>query len=146
MDYLVEYDKSDPISIEMYSQRMIGKTFRELLEADEKENLEVRENETEYGPSDVSETKRNKGNLGQIVEERFFHYACNSDSRADFYEAGVELKVTPYRINQNGSLSAKERLILTMIDYYEVVNESFEESHFWNKSKLILLVYYLYMK
>ena len=146
MDYLVEYDKSDPISIEMYSQRMIGKRFRELLEADEKENLEVRENETEYGPSDVSETKRNKGNLGQIVEERFFHYACNSDSRADFYEAGVELKVTPYRINQNGSLSAKERLILTMIDYYEVVNESFEESHFWNKSKLILLVYYLYMK
>ena len=92
MDYLVEYDKSDPISIEMYSQRMIGKTFRELLEADEKENLEVRENETEYGPSDVSETKRNKGNLGQIVEERFFHYACNSDSRADFYEDGVELR------------------------------------------------------
>ena len=94
----------------------------------------------------MAETKRNKGNLGQIIEERFFHYACNSDARADFYEAGVELKVTPYRINQNGSLSAKERLILTMIDYYQVVNESFEESHFWNKSKLILLVYYLYMK
>jgi DNA mismatch repair protein MutH len=33
-----------------------------------------------------------------------------------------------------------------MIDYYQVVNEPFEESHFWNKSKLILLVYYLYMK
>lgn len=146
MDYLVEYDKSDPISIEMYSQRMIGKTFRELLEADESKNSVVREKETEYGSSDVSETKRNKGNLGQIIEERFFHYACNSDSRADFYEAGVELKVTPYRINQNGSLSAKERLILTMIDYFEVVNEPFEESHFWNKSKLILLVYYLYMK
>ena len=146
MDYLVEYDKSDPISIEIYSQRMIGKTFRELLEADESKNSVVREKETEYGSSDISETKRNKGNLGQIIEERFFHYACNSDSRADFYEAGVELKVTPYRINQNGSLSAKERLILTMIDYFEVVNEPFEESHFWNKSKLILLVYYLYMK
>ena len=75
-----------------------------------------------------------------------FHYACNSDSRADFYEAGVELKVTPYRINKNGTLSAKERLILTMIDYFQVVNESFEESHFWNKSRLILLVYYLYLK
>ncbi len=47
----------------------------------------------------------------------------------------MELKVTPYRINQNGSLSAKERLILTMIDYYQVVNEAFEESHLWNKSK-----------
>ncbi|MGN0384389.1 MAG: Sau3AI family type II restriction endonuclease [Lachnospiraceae bacterium] len=145
MDYTVGYDKSDPISIEAYSQRMIGKTFRELWEEDDKGSV-VREEETSYGSSDVSETKRNKGNLGQIIEEKFFHYPCNSDSRADFYEAGVELKVTPYRINQNGTLSAKERLILTMIDYYQVVNESFEESHFWNKSKLILLVYYLYMK
>lgn len=47
----------------------------------------------------------------------------------------MELKVTPYRINQNGSLSSKERLILTMIDYYQVVNEAFEESYLWNKSK-----------
>lgn len=147
MDYLVEYDKSDPISIEIYSQRMIGKTFREICEEDDARGASVlREEGTSYGTDEVAETKRNKGNLGQIIEERFFHYACNSDARADFYEAGVELKVTPYRINQNGSLSAKERLILTMIDYYRVVNESFEESHFWNKSKLILLVYYLYMK
>ena len=106
----------------------------------------VREDSSIYGSSEVTETKRNKGNLGQIIEEKFFHYECNSDSRADFHEAGVELKVTPYRINQNGSLSAKERLILTMIDYFQVVNETFEESHFWNKSKLILLIYYLYMK
>lgn len=145
--YIVEYDRSDPISIEAYAQRMIGKTFREIWEADEAHQpMILREDSANYGSSDVLETKRNKGNLGQIIEERFFHYACNSDSRADFYEAGVELKVTPYRINQNGSLSAKERLILTMIDYYQVVNETFEESHFWNKSRLILLVYYLYKK
>ena len=144
VDYIVEYDKSDPISIEVYSQRMVGKTFRQIIEEDEARKAS--EVSTLYGSSDVSEVKRNKGNLGQIIEEKFFHYACNSDSRADFYEAGVELKVTPYRINQNGSLSAKERLILTMIDYYQVVNETFEESHLWNKSKLILLVYYLYMK
>ncbi|MDE7340364.1 MAG: restriction endonuclease [Lachnospiraceae bacterium] len=147
MDYIVEYDRSDPISIETYSQKMVGKTFREIREADEARRPMIsRGNDADYGQSDVSETKRNKGNLGQIIEERFFHYACNSDSRADFYEAGVELKVTPYRINKNGTLSAKERLILTMIDYFQVVNESFEESHFWNKSRLILLVYYLYLK
>ena len=56
------------------------------------------------------------------------------------------MKVTPYKINQDGSLSAKERLVLTMIDYFQVVDEKFEESHLWNKSKRILLVYYLYMK
>lgn len=144
MNYIVEYDKSNPISIEAYSQRMIGKTFRQIMEEDEAGQSS--KSGTLYGLSNVSEAKRNKGNLGQIIEEKFFHYACNSDSRADFYEAGVELKVTPYRINKNGSLSAKERLILTMIDYFRVVNETFEESHFWNKSKLILLVYYLYMK
>lgn len=147
VDYIVEYDRSDPISIETYSQKMVGKTFREIWEADEIRNpMILRGDDADYGQSDVSETKRNKGNLGQIIEEKFFHYACNSDSRADFHEAGVELKVTPYRINKNGTLSAKERLILTMIDYFQVVNESFEESHFWNKSRLILLVYYLYLK
>ena len=145
--YLVEYDKSDPTSIEIYSQKLIGRTFRQIWEEDDaRQPMMVREDSSTYGSSEVTETKRNKGNLGQIIEEKFFHYECNSDSRADFHEAGVELKVTPYRINQNGSLSAKERLILTMIDYFQVVNETFEESHFWNKSKLILLVYYLYMK
>lgn len=146
-NYMNEYDRTDPLSIEAYSQKMIGKTFRQLIEKDKsRPATTLRENDVVYGSSEVSETKRNKGNLGQIIEEKFFHYACNSDSRPDFYEAGVELKVTPYRINQNGSLSAKERLILTMIDYFQVVNEKFEESHLWNKSKLILLVYYLYTK
>jgi DNA mismatch repair protein MutH len=146
-DYLYEYDKTDPISIENYSQRLIGKTFRQIWDEDDaRQPGIVMEEEVPYGTPDVTEAKRNKGNLGQIIEEKFFHYACNSDSRADFYEAGVELKVTPYRINRDGSLSAKERLILTMIDYFQVVNEEFDQSHFWAKSKLILLIYYLYMK
>lgn len=147
MDYLIDYDRTNPISIEAYAQRMVGKTFREIIEDDERFHPSMgKEAIASYGTSDVSEAKRNKGNLGQIIEERFFHYSCNSDSRADFYEAGVELKVTPYKENRNGTLSAKERLILTMIDYFQVVNEPFEQSHLWNKSQLILLVYYLYNK
>ncbi len=147
MDFIIEYDRTDPSSIAAYAQKLIGKTFRQIWDEDEEKKQEIDEkDEEQYGSSRVSDTKRNKGNLGQIIEEKFFHYKCNSDSRADFYEAGVELKVTPYKINKNGTLAAKERLILTMIDYYEVVNERFEESHFWNKSKLLLLVYYLYVK
>lgn len=147
IDYDIDYDKTDPQSIEQYSQKMIGKTFRQILEEDEARQSSMLLKQTlNYGISEVAESKRNKGNLGQIIEERFFHYACNSDSRADFNEAGVELKVTPYKINKDGSLSAKERLILTMIDYFQVVNEKFEESHLRNKSQLILIVYYLYMK
>lgn len=145
MDLRVEfgYDRSDPSSIEAYAQRLIGKSFRQVMEDDYNS---IREDASIYNGADVAEVKRNKGNLGQIIEECFFHYSCNSEARADFPEAGVELKVTPYKINSNGSLSAKERLILTMIDYMTVVDETFDTSHFWTKSRLILLVYYLYQQ
>lgn len=93
----------------------------------------------------IMKTKR-KGGLGDLIEECYFHYKCNNDSRPDFPDAGVELKVTPYKINKNKTLSAKERLIITMIDYFKVIEESFEDSHLWNKSQLILLIYYLYSK
>ena len=146
-DYEIGYDKTDPRSIESYSQRMIGRTFREVIEeGKEQRSGLLKDSSMDYGLPEVSENNRNKGNLGQLIEERFFHYACNNDPGPDFREAGVELKVTPYKINKNGSLSAKERLILTMIDYYQVVNEEFEDSHFWNKSRLLLVVYYLYEK
>ncbi len=144
---MTDYDKTDPKSIEEYSQRLIGKTFRDVWRDDEAiypDNVAFIE--AEGKDILLVDNARNKGNLGQLIEEKFFHYKCNNDSRPDFHEAGVELKVTPYRVNRDGSLSAKERLILTMIDYFQVVNESFEESHLWNKSKRILLVYYLYSK
>lgn len=147
MNYLEEYDKEDPLSIEHYAQKLIGKSFQEIIEDDLKNQpMMVQEAVAEYGSSDVAEVKRNKGNLGQIIEERFFHYKCNSDSRPDFHEAGVELKVTPYKMNPNGKIVAKERLILTMIDYFAVVNEKFETGHLWTKAKLILMIYYLYSK
>ena len=130
---LIEYDRTDPCSIEAYAKKLVGKSFKDVIE----ENKEA---------SDDKENKKNKGNLGQIIEYYYFHYDCNSDSKADFYEAGIELKVSPYKVNANGTLSAKERLVLTMIDYFNVVNEKFEESHLWNKSKMILLIYYLYQK
>lgn len=41
----------------------------------------------------------------------------------------VELKVSPFKENKSGSLSTREPLILIMIDYFQVVNETFEESH-----------------
>lgn len=136
---MLPYDKSDPLSIETFAKGLIGMSFSEIIE---KKQIVVEDSFTYK--SSHSENKKNKGNLGQIVEEDYFGYKCNSDSRADFHEAGVELKVTPYKTNKNLTKSAKERLILTMIDYFKIINESFENSHFWQKSRLILLVYYEY--
>lgn len=146
MSFFEEYDKTNPLSIEKYAQRLIGKTFQEVIDADELRQVNAFRETLSYGVSEVSEGKRNKGNLGQIIEERFFHYACNNDAKPDFSEAGVELKVTPYKVGANGKLTAKERLILTMIDYFSVVDEEFETSHMWEKARLILLIYYLYEK
>lgn len=130
------YDRRNARAIEVYAQGLIGRTFQDIIDAD----LEKNNSNQESGD------KKNKGKLGQILEERFFHYLCNNDSNPDFAEAGVELKVTPCRKTAKGQLVAKERLILTMIDYFNVVNESFEKSHLWHKCGKILLVYYLYEK
>ena len=138
------YDETNPISIEEYGQGLIGKTFSDVCKEDEENEYNSVVSSSDYEKS--HENKKRKGGLGELIEERYFHYRANNEARADFDKAGVELKVTPYKINKNKSISAKERLILTMIDYFSVVDESFEDSHFWKKSKLILLVYYLYDK
>jgi len=147
MNFCKGYDETSPSSIEAYGKKMIGMTFNQICDADEKHKASIiTENTVGISYAESHENKKRKGGLGELVEERYFHYKANSEARPDFDKAGVELKVTPYKINKNGTLSAKERLILTMIDYFKVVDESFEESHFWTKSKLILLVYYLYQQ
>lgn len=143
-DRMLEYDETDPKSIEAYGKKLIGMTFQDVCDQDDmKKTNVVRETEA-YEIK--HEDKKRKGGLGEIIEERYFHYPANNDARPDFDKAGVELKVTPYKQNKNGSFSAKERLILTMTDYFKVVNEEFEDSHMWQKARLILLVYYLYQK
>ncbi|WP_277287628.1 Sau3AI family type II restriction endonuclease [Sneathia sanguinegens] len=133
------YDKTNSKSIESYTKKLIGKTFRDVIDEEDV----VKERVEEYNYQEKL-NKKNKGNLGHIIEENYFGYKKNNDPRPDFHEAGVELKVTPYKINKNGTISAKERLVITMIDYFSVINEKFENSHLLEKSKKILLIYYLY--
>lgn len=129
------YDKTSAKSIEEYARLLIGKTFQDVIDADS------------AGFSNLDDGGfSKKGGLGNLLEERYFHYGSNSDARPDFPEAGVELKTTPYKINSKGEKVAKERLVITMIDYMNVINEAFDESHLWLKARLMLLVYYLYQK
>jgi DNA mismatch repair protein MutH len=102
---------------------------------------------TTFGEYDVYrrlEDRTNKGALGQVIEEGFFEYQVNSRSEPDFVEAGVELKVTPFRKNRNGTFSSKERLVLNMIDYMGEDLYVFENSSFWKKNATLLIVFYLY--
>ncbi len=131
-------DYSSPDSIENFGKHLIGKTFSEIC------NLVVQEDIELYGSNHTN--VKDKGGLGQIIERIYFGLESGNFSGPDFEQAGVELKVTPYRINKNGTLAAKERLIINMIDYFAVIDEEFETSHLWNKVRLMLLVFYLYQK
>lgn len=73
----------------------------------------------------------NKGKIGQVIEEGLFHKGIDSRQEADFPELGVELKVTPMnRVGKDKNMvSAKERLVVTMINYMKDYDISFEDSH-----------------
>ena len=85
-----------------------------------------------------------KGQFGHILEEDVYGYGANSNKDADFKEAGIELKVTPYKKNKNGTLSAKERLVITIINFMEDYKYGFYDSHLYEKSKAMQIIWYLY--
>jgi DNA mismatch repair protein MutH len=88
----------------------------------------------------------NKGGYGHVIEESHFGYSINSDRNPDFNEAGVEMKVTPIKKNKNGTYSAKERLVLNIINFNTEITKTFRESDFWKKNEILLLIFYLYNK
>lgn len=90
--------------------------------------------------------KFTKGMMGHIIEESLFGYEINSNSEADFADLGVELKVTPIKENKNKTLSAKERLVLNIINYMKEADVDFENSSFWKKNRRMLLIFYLWQK
>lgn len=138
------YNSKDKESIYKYAQELKGKTFKDICDADKYFLTEVVKEVTEEEYRISYENKNRKGGLGEIVEERYFHYKADNISEADFSDAQVELKVTPYKINKNGTISAKERLIISMINYMKIINMDFYNSNAWEKLKNILLVYYLW--
>ena len=115
--------------IELISKSAIGKSINDIL------NEEV---------VTIEDKEANKGGLGQLVEKYLFGMDNNSDSEPDFMPAGIELKVTHYKVLKDGRLSAKERLVLNIIDFETEYKNTFRNSHFWYKNNKIQLLWYLY--
>lgn len=88
---------------------------------------------------------KNKNSVGDAFES-WFGKMKDSDSKPDMEEAGVELKATPIKKLKNGQYSAKERLVLNIINYEKVVKETFEDSHFLYKNGKIEVAFYEYLK
>ncbi len=139
-----KYNLNDKQSIFEYAKGLEGKTFGQVCDEDDVflNQNQIGISEEEY--KEAYENNRKKGGLGEIIEERYFHYKADNLSRADFPEAELELKVTPYKMNKDNSLSAKERLIISMINYCRIVDMDFYDSNAWEKLKNILMIFYLW--
>lgn len=115
--------------IEVISKSALGKSLNDLIKTE---------------VITIEDKEANKGGLGQLIEKYLFGMENNSDSEPDFMPAGIELKVTPYRKLKNGKLSAKERLVLNIIDFENEYKNEFRNSHFWYKNNKIQLLWYLW--
>lgn len=136
MDYI--YDRRNKKSIEEYARKLINKSLNEVNE--------------NSGYSRFN-NKKSKGRLGQTIEEEYFGYKVNSRQEADFNEVGVELKVCPLRtitrksksdsIREQLGYSAKERIVLSIIDYFKLSGEMWENNSIMDKCKELLLMFYM---
>ena len=121
------YDKTSKDSILAYARMLLGKSIHDLH-------------------PDAQPLNSGKGDLGQCVEVYHFGYDINGNAEADFNEAGLELKCTPLKTLQEGSMVSKERLVLNIINYIDEFDKTFETSSFTHKNALILLMFYLHIK
>ena len=92
----------------------------------------------------IKNDRKGKGHFGQILEEFYFQYKPNSDAEPDFPIAKLELKSSPLKQLKNNEYRSKERLVLNIINYINVVNQNFENSDFIKKNASILLIFYLH--
>ena len=142
---LFNYNDEDIDSVVNYSHKLLNRKFAEVMEEynsslyktyEDYQNQEAKEYEKkEIKPS-------SKGQYGNYIERYYYGYQPNSNAAADFEKIGVELKVTPFKVNKNGTISAKERLVLTIINYFEENLDDFYQTHLWQKCSKILLLFY----
>jgi DNA mismatch repair protein MutH len=123
-----KYDKKSVTSIYEYALKLTGKSLAEVVEL----------------PEGVA-NNRNRGDLGSLVEKYYFEHTPPNNHDPDFKEAGLELKTTGVVLNSKG-YKAKERLVLTMIDFEALSKENWKESLFLKKCQLMLILFYLYSK
>ena len=121
------YNPSDKNSVIEYAKNLKGKSLRQIC-----------------NPKILEHSYSGKGNFGQVLEKFYFGYEPNSTAEADFAQIGMELKSSPLKQLKNNEYRSKERLVLNIINYLNVVNQNFENSDFIKKNASILLIFYLH--
>jgi DNA mismatch repair protein MutH len=88
--------------------------------------------------------KKDKGNIGNMIQSDFFGIPANSIKGADFEHHHIELKVTPILKKKRVGYGSKERLVLGMINYKNDYLIPFEKSIVNKKARSMLLIFYLH--
>lgn len=87
------------------------------------------------------------GIAGDVIEQSVLGLMPDTKQEPDLLIDGelIELKTTGIRINKRTQeFDAKEPMSITAVSIENITHESFYTSHFWNKVKKTLLVYYHY--
>ena len=121
------------------AQKILGRSLHDVMLDDGVDVVEIEKKLLRYG-------RRRKGLLGELVEEFVFGLEVNNRAEADFMPIGIELKTNPIKNHATKTFVSKERLVFSMINYDEVVNETWETSSFLKKNKILLLMFYLWLK
>lgn len=121
------YNPDDRDSVLSFAKRLRNKTLRSMCNVDILEHM-----------------YQGKGNFGQVLERYYFRYVPNSLAEPDFPKIGLELKSSPLKQLKTGEYRSKERLVLNIINYFNVAEQEFENSDFLKKNAKLLLIFYLY--
>ncbi len=102
--------------------------------------------------SKIRKFKSQKGIAGAIVEQCILGYSPDNKQEADLIiidgqkEIRTELKTIGMTIKSDPSehFTAKEPMSITAVGIYDIANQQFWTSHFWEKLEHMLIVYYYY--
>ncbi len=119
------YDKTSIQSIYEYARRLEGKVISDVVDIKNREG------------------SRDKGLVGNALQEYYFMIPRNSSSEPDFCDASLELKCFGYWTDKNNE-RADQRLALTDINFMDfLIDVPFEDSHLYHKCHNMLWIAYL---
>lgn len=130
------YEKGDLIQ---RFDGILNKTFGEI------DNIEM------FGH--VQEFQLQKGVAGAIIEQCVLCYSPDTKQEPDLVvvepngkRIKTELKTTGMRLRGTATrrFVAKEPMSITAVGIYDLADQVFDKSHFWEKLEHMLIVYYLY--
>ncbi len=90
----------------------------------------------------IEREKMKKGASGLIIEN-LLGLSNNNIAEADIIEIGCEVKVLPIQLNKDGVVKAKEPTQIQMINYFDVIKETWETAKIRKKISLTFWVVYL---